>query len=190
MLRLIVDIKGQLRSFDARCPGLEKFLAEAELLDAQAVKVSAVELVGKKQRRAKPSARTAPATDIPCPCQAIAELYESKLPDLAGIQSFDGPLWEERQERIREMWCWVLTSKKRDDTRRATTAAEAMEWLGEWFDRVNLIGWMIGRENRGGKHPNWKADFDYLIRGQKVWEQVIAQSNEVLRSQRNGGSSR
>lgn len=188
MLRLIVDIKGQMRSFDARCPGLEKFLAEAELLDAEAVKVSAVELVGKKQRRAKPSARPAPATDIPCPCQAIAELYESKLPELAGIQSFDGPLWEERQERIRAMWCWVLTSKKRDDTRRATTAAEAMEWLSEWFDRVNLIGWMMGRESRGGKHANWKADFDYLIRSQKVWEQVIAQSNEVLRAQRNVGT--
>jgi hypothetical protein len=188
MLRLIVDIKGQLRSFDARCPGLEKFIAEAVVMDPAAVKVSAVELVGKKQRKVKPGAKPKPETSIPCPCRAIAELYEEKLPDLAGIQSFDGPLWDEREERIREMWCWILTSEKRDGTRRATTAEEAMEWLGEWFDRVNMIGWMMGRESRGGPHGKWKADFDYLIRGQKVWEQVIAQSNDVLRAQRSGGS--
>jgi hypothetical protein len=187
MLRLIVDIKGHLRSFDARCPGLEKFLAEAEVLDPAAVKVNAVELVGKKQRKAKTIKKPKPATDIPCPCQDIAELYEHKLPELAGIQSFDGPLWEERKERIRDMWGWILTSEKRDGTRRATTADEAMEWLGEWFNRVNMIGWMMGREIRGGKHGNWKANFDYLIRGQKVWEEVIAQSNEVIRAQRSGG---
>lgn len=188
MLRLIVEIKGQLRSFDARCPGLEKFLAEAEVLDPAAVKVNAVELVGKKQRKAKPSAKAPPATDIPCPCQAIAELYEQKLPELAGIQSFDGPLWEERQEHMREMWGWILTSEKRDGTRRATTSEEAMEWLGEFFGRVNLIGWMMGRENRSGQHAKWKADLDYLIRGQKVWEKVIAESNVVIKAQRAGGS--
>lgn len=82
-----------------------------------------------------------------------------------------------RQAALRKVWGWVLSSTKTDGTRRATTAEEAMTWLGGYFDRASENDFLMGRTPRNPQHANWRCDLDYLLtdRGMK---QVIEKTQE------------
>lgn len=110
---------------------------------------------------------------IPCPYQAIVDLYHAKLPLLPRCRLMP----KSRQAALRKVWGWVLSSTKTDGTRRATTAEEAMTWLGGYFDRASENDFLMGRTQRNPLHANWRCDLDYLLtdRGMK---QVIEKTQE------------
>lgn len=158
MLRLIISHQGKLRTFDASCPKLEELLAQQDALSGEQVSAT-LELVQKRKR--EKVAR--PENPIPCPYEAIVALYAQECPDLKQVGVLDGVKWErDRKPGMKEMWDWILTSKRPDGSRRATTAEEALEWIREYFGRVKLIGWMM-KPSGTGQHANWTASFDYLI---------------------------
>lgn len=76
---------------------------------------------------------------------------------------------ESRNKAIRKFWVWVLTSKKSDNTPRATNAGEAITWIREYFARAAENEFLTGVTPRGEKHGNWSADIDFLLteRGMK-----------------------
>ena len=74
-----------------------------------------------------------------------------------------------RRKAIRKLWQWVLTSKKSDNTPRAETAEQALEWIRGYFTRARDNDFLMGRGQRSGEHANWQCDLDFLLtdRGMK-----------------------
>jgi len=64
---------------------------------------------------------------------------------------------------IRKLWQWVLTSKKTDNTLRAETAEQALEWIRGYFTRARDNDFLMGRGMRSGEHANWQCDLDFLL---------------------------
>ena len=100
---------------------------------------------------------------IPCPYDAIVAAYHEALPALPAVRLMDGKTWEARQKAMRSMWAWVLTSRRPDQSRRATSADEAMQWFRDYFARASQNDFVMGRTQRDEKHKNWRADLDYLL---------------------------
>jgi hypothetical protein len=105
----------------------------------------------------KPPTGTRKLPEIPPPCDAIVDLYHEVLPELPRVRLRDGPTWEARRKAIGKLWRWVLTSKRADGSRRATSAEEAMQWFREYFTRARSSEWIM--QGSG----TWRADIDYLL---------------------------
>lgn len=103
---------------------------------------------------------------VPCPYKEIYALYHAKLPELPRVTLTDN---EPRHKAMRKFWAFVLTSKKSDGTRRAETPEQALQWIGDYFERASTNDWLMGRDPSPGKHANWRATFDFLLteRGMK-----------------------
>lgn len=110
------------------------------------------------KRRKKPSV---PA----CPYSAIVDLYEKHLDMLPTVSD----ITVARKKALRELWAWILKSKRRDGTRRAETAEQALTWLDTYFETAATNDFITGKTPRSAGHQNWKADIDYLVssRGMK-----------------------
>ena len=109
---------------------------------------------------------------LPCPYDKIVALYHERLPTLPSVRLMP----KGRQADLRKVWGWVLSSTKSDGARRATTAEEALVWLGDYFARASENDWLMGRTPRHGEHANWQCDLDFLLtdRGMKhVIEKTI-----------------
>jgi hypothetical protein len=116
--------------------------------------LAGVESITGKVKR-KPRKKALP----PCPYDKIVALYHEKLPMLPGVKL----MTPERRDAIRKRWVWVLESKKSDDSRRAETAAQALEWFGKYFERASENQFLTGKTQRTGPHANWTADISYLM---------------------------
>lgn len=94
------------------------------------------------------------------------DLYHQILPELPSVQVLDS---KPRQAALRKTWAWVLTSVKSDGERRATNAAEALEWFRAYFERARENDFLMGKTPRTGAHANWRCDLDFLLtdRGMK-----------------------
>lgn len=68
-----------------------------------------------------------------------------------------------RQAAIRKVWGWVLSSRKSDGTRRATTADEALDWLRGYFGHASKNDFLMGRGPRSADHAGWQCDLDFLL---------------------------
>lgn len=112
----------------------------------------------------KPTA-SSPAKLPTCPHQAIVDLYHEVLPELPGCRL----LPDSRKRAIAKTWGWVLTSKKADQSARATNAEEAQAWFRKYFELARENDFLMGRTARNGDHANWKCDLDFLLtdRGMK-----------------------
>lgn len=97
--------------------------------------------------------------EIPCPYKEIVGLYHDALPTLPGVKLMN----EKRKAAMRKRWVWVLTSKKSDGTRRATTATQGLEWFRRFFETAADNDFVMGRTGRGKGHEGWRADLDYLL---------------------------
>ena len=106
---------------------------------------------------------------IPCPYRDIVAAYHEALPTLPKVRVFDGKLWDGRCKAMRELWGWVLSSRRADETRRATNADEAMGWIRDYFARAAMNDFVMGRTPRSAQHANWRCDLDFLLtdRGMK-----------------------
>lgn len=119
---------------------------------------------GTGERAGKPSASS--AAKLPtCPVQALIALYHEILPNLPAVRLET----ESRKKALRKTWEWVLTSKRADQTPRATNAEEALDWFRTYFERATENDFLMGRSQRSGEHANWKCDLDFLLteRGMK-----------------------
>ncbi|MBV8500762.1 MAG: hypothetical protein JO006_03495 [Paucibacter sp.] len=127
--------------------------------------------VAAQPRRQRKAADSVPA----CPSQAIVDLYHEVLPELPRVRL----MTKDRKHSIPKVWAWVLTSAKSDGSRRATTAAEALEWIRSYFGRARDNDFLMGRTQRGAGHEGWQCDLDFLLteRGMK---QVIEKTAEAV----------
>jgi hypothetical protein len=96
---------------------------------------------------------------VPCPYDSIVDLYHRALPDLPRVRLMP----DARQRALRKLWGWILSSSKPDGTRRATTAEEALAWVGSYFERAAANDFLMGRGERSGAHANWRCDLDFLL---------------------------
>lgn len=127
----------------------------------------------EEQPTAKPTANRKPLTDnqlnteskdsvvgkptIPAtPFQSIVDLYHEVLPELDGVRVLNA----DRKKKAASLWQWVMTSKRSDETRRAETAEQGMDFMREYFTRARNSDWIMGRD---AKSDGWKGDFDYLL---------------------------
>lgn len=97
--------------------------------------------------------------EIPCPYARIVELYHEHLPSLPRVKLMPAS----RQRAMRKVWGWLLSSTKADGQRRATTADEALQWLGGYFAQAAGNDFLMGRTPRGAEHANWRCDIDFLM---------------------------
>lgn len=113
----------------------------------------------------KPKPRPRKAALPPCPYTRVVDLFHEVLPELPGVRLMD----DKRRRVIRDMWAWVLTSKKKDGTPRAADAEAAMAWIRRYFVMVSENDFLMGRAKRSAGHENWRPDLDYLLstRGMK-----------------------
>lgn len=113
---------------------------------------------GTGARKGKPTASS--AAKLPtCPTQTLIDLYHEILPSLPAVRLET----ESRKKALRKVWEWVLTSKRSDQTPRATSAEEALEWFRIYFARARENDFLMGRTSRTGEHANWKCDLDFLL---------------------------
>jgi hypothetical protein len=136
-----------------------------------------------KVSKASPSHPAAKATGkptptIPCPYDTIVAAYHIELPTLPKVLVRDGKLWTARQKAMRELWGWVLSSRKSDGTPRAETAEQALEWLAGYFRRASENDFLMGRTHSGEAHKNWRCDFDYLLT-QRGLKSVIEKTQDA-----------
>lgn len=116
------------------------------------------------------------ATDLPaCPFDAIVAAYHEVLPTLPSVRVIKPG--GARAKAVKAMWDWVLTSTKRDGTRRATTQAEGLAWMRDYFTRALDNDFVMGRTARGAGHEGWEASIDYLC-SEKGMRQVIEKTKD------------
>jgi uncharacterized protein YdaU (DUF1376 family) len=122
----------------------------------------------KKEPKGSSSAAKLPT----CQTQAVIDLYHETLPNLPKVRLQT----KDRTKAIRKLWDWALTSKKSDQTPRATNAPEALNWFKTYFARASENDFLMGRTHRAGEHANWQCDLDFLLteRGMK---HVIEKTN-------------
>jgi hypothetical protein len=105
----------------------------------------------------KSSSSAAPT--VPCPYEKIVASYHEHLPSLPRAKLMTA----KRQRELRKLWGWVLRSCRSDGTRRATTAEEALAWIGDYFERASTNDFLMGRTERSGVHAGWRCDLDFLL---------------------------
>lgn len=134
-----------------------------------AVFVAGMEKITGKARK-KPKARSVP----PCPYADMVALYEELLPSLPGVSAGLNPA---RRKVLREFWVWIFKSRKRDQTVRATTHQEGLDWIRLYLKRAADNDFIMGRTRRSAGHENWKPDVEFIYspRGIKqVLERTVA----------------
>ncbi len=104
-------------------------------------------------------------SEIPkCPHSEILDLFSEILPEFPQPRVWDG----ERPKSLRARWRWVLTAKKRNGERYATTAKEAMGFFRRYFEYVRKCPFLMGETGWHGCDLPWliKADnFDKVLSG-------------------------
>lgn len=83
----------------------------------------------------------------PCPHRRIIALFAQKVPELPKPRV---ELWEGSQgaENLRARWKWLMTAKREDGARYASTVEEGLEWFGNFFDRVATSDFLTGRNGK------------------------------------------
>lgn len=132
--------------------------------------VGSADLLGDKKN---PEEGAKPGLPI-CPVQKVVDLYHEVLPEMPKVRLLN----DGRRRAVSKVWKWVLTSAKTDGQPRATNAAEALDWLRQYFTIARGNDFLMGRSPRSGEHANWQCDLDFLLtdRGMK---HVIEKTQKV-----------
>lgn len=81
-----------------------------------------------------------------CPHTELIDLYAEQLPTLPQPKP---ELWTgARATALKARWRWVLTAKKRDGTRYATSREEALSWFKRFFAFVAESDFLTGRDGK------------------------------------------
>ena len=82
----------------------------------------------------------------PCPHDNLIELFGEHLPTLPQPKK---ELWEGKNaEAMRARWKWVMTAKKKNGDRYATTKDEAIAWFARFFGHVAVSEFLSGRNDK------------------------------------------
>lgn len=120
----------------------------------------------------KPAAPEPPDHGIPaCPLKQLVGLFALKCPTLPKPRY---ELWKDSAaaEAMRQRWKWLLSvdAVREDDSRYATTPAEALDWWGKFFENVHASDFLSGRS--GG----WKnCDLGWIVKRENFMK--IVQGN-------------
>lgn len=97
-------------------------------------------------------------TAIPdCPHLELIDLFGKHLPELPQPKP---ELWTGKSaEAMRARWRWVLTAKRRNGARYASSEAEALDWFSRFFAYVAASDFLSGRN---GKWTN--CDLSWLMK--------------------------
>lgn len=117
--------------------------------------------------RVKPTA-SSPAKLPTCPTQAVIDLYHEVLPTLPKVRLINPT----RTKAIASLWKFVLTTNTPEGLPRATSAAEALGWIRQYFERASANDFLMGRGQKSGEHAGWECDIDFLM-SQKGMKHVI-----------------
>jgi hypothetical protein len=108
-----------------------------------------------------PTSREPVASDpsVPrCPHSQLLALFAEKVPDLPKPRA---ELWtgSDGAKNLAARWRWVLTAKRENGRRYATTSDEALEWFGRFFGAVASSDFLTGRNDR------WKGcNLQWLVK--------------------------
>lgn len=106
-----------------------------------------------------------PASVVPW----VVGLYHEVLPELPPVRLMS----DKRKKAICRLWRWPFENRRPGENRpRATTAAEAQEWLRTYFARVRENDFLMGHGGRSSGHEGWRCDLDFLL-SEKGMKQVI-----------------
>ncbi len=96
-----------------------------------------------------------------CPHRRLIALFVEKLPELPKPRV---ELWlkGKNADAMRQRWRWLLTAKREDGIRYATTLEDGVQWFGAFFDRVAESDFLTGRS--GG---SWRCDLGWLMKQEK-----------------------
>lgn len=121
--------------------------------------------------RKKKGAKAPLSAELPTWMQGLIDLWHEILPELPGVAVMNA----DRQQAARDFRDWVLTSKRKDGTHRATTDDEMLAWARDFFTRARSNDFLMGRGPKSPDHQNWRCSFEYLLSAkgmQKVIEQT------------------
>jgi hypothetical protein len=135
-----------------------------------------------ERERTKPTASSAGKLP-PCPYDLVIAAYHDVLcaegtPELPKVRLVTAS----RKKAIQKVWEWTFTSRKTDNSPRATSAEEALAWFRTYFERALRNDFLMGRGKRSEEHANWRCDFDFLLT-EKGMRHVIE------KTQTNGGAA-
>jgi hypothetical protein len=81
-----------------------------------------------------------------CPHGELLDLFAEHLPMLPQPKP---ELWTgARAAALKARWRWVLTAKKRDGSRYATSREEALRWFGRFFAYAAESDFLTGRDGK------------------------------------------
>lgn len=108
----------------------------------------------------EPNGSVGRADPLPrCDAQSLVDLYHEVLPELPRVRL----MTDARKRALSNFWKFVLTSRKTDGSKRAETAAEAMEWARGYFTRARDNDFLMGRGPKAPGHEGWSCDLDFLL---------------------------
>jgi hypothetical protein len=121
---------------------------------------------GSKEANASSSSAKPPAIPT-CPHLKLIDLFGQKLPTLAQPKA---EFWDGKPaDNMRARWKWLLTAtRSKDQTRYATTEAEAVEWFGRFFDFVAESDFLMARSGDFKCTLQWlvvKDNFAKVVQG-------------------------
>ncbi|TWD77471.1 hypothetical protein FB547_1095 [Variovorax beijingensis] len=101
-----------------------------------------------------------------CPHLRMIDLFAKHLPELPQPRP---ELWQGKNaEAMRARWKWVMTAKRTNGERYATTANEALDWFDRFFQNVAGSAFLTGRNGKWACNLGWlmKADnFTKVVQG-------------------------
>jgi hypothetical protein len=114
----------------------------------------------KQEQEIEPNGSVGSADRLPrCDTQSVVDLYHEVLPELPAVRLMN----DQRRKAVSSLWKFVLTSRRGDGERRATTAPEAMDWIRGYFTRARDNDFLMGRGYKAPGHEGWQCDFDFLL---------------------------
>jgi hypothetical protein len=117
-------------------------------------------------------------TAVPrCPHRQLLDLFAEKVPELPKPRP---EFWanSEGAKNLAARWRWVLTAKRENGRRYATTSGEALQWFGRFFDAVAASDFLTGRNDRWkGCNLQWlvkASNFAKVVEGSYSREDVAS----------------
>jgi uncharacterized protein YdaU (DUF1376 family) len=149
----------------------DSVIPESETLLDESEKVSADSTSRNPSHKPITSNQYSPPTSgkpdlAPCPQIDLIDLFGQHCPTLPQPKP---ELWEGKSaDHMRARWKWVLTAKRRNGERYATTKEQAVDWFGRFFAYVAKSDFLMGRSGDFSASLQWlmKAEnFAKVVQG-------------------------
>lgn len=145
-------------------------IPESETVSWESETVSANEANGNPSHKPIASnqhTHTSGKPDLPaCPHLELIDLFGRLCPELPQPKP---ELWEGKAaDHMRARWKWVLTAKRRNGERYATTREQALDWFSRFFGYVAKSDFLMGRSGDFACSLQWlmkSENFAKVVQG-------------------------